>query len=81
MNGGWPASGNPNPNRGNITIVPGLNYIRVSAYNLNAGSPAGLLIAILNSSGNTIITTNGNWALSQSNSYNTGGLTYNATAT
>jgi hypothetical protein len=82
MNGGWPATG-VNPNRGNITIVPGLNYIRVCAYNLDSGSPAGLLIAItlVDSTGSAIVTTNGDWAISNSNSYDTGALTYNATAT
>ena len=78
ISGGWPTSGD----RGNISIVNGLNYIRVSAY--NQGGPAGLLISILDSGNNKIATTNGNWAISgPTANYNTPSqaLTYNSTAT
>jgi len=77
IDGGWPTSGN----RGNISIVNGINYIRVCAY--NSGGPAGLLIALLDSDGNTITVTNSNWSISYSSdsTYNSGALIYNSTAT
>lgn len=78
IDGGWPASGN----RGNINIVNGLNYIRVCGYNIDG--PAGLLISILDSGGNVVATTNGDWSISgPTSSYNvpSQALTYNSTAT
>jgi hypothetical protein len=58
-----------------------LNYIRIAAYNGGTvTNPAGLLVTVRDSAGNTIANSNNDWAVSVStnNTYNSGSLTYTA---
>jgi len=78
-NSGW--GQNSVGNEKTITIVNGLNYIRIAAYNYGTVSnSAGLLVTVRDSAGNTIANSNSDWAFSVStnNTYNSGSLTYNA---
>lgn len=79
MGGGW--GPNSNGNSFSVSIVNGMNYIRISAY--NSGGPAGLIVALYNSEGTNIVNTNSNWAVATSTSYNDASTakTFNATAT
>jgi hypothetical protein len=79
MDGGWGTGSNGNSF--SISIVNGMNYIRIAAY--NGGGPAGLIVALYNSAGTNIVNTNGNWAVATSTTYNDASTakTFNATAT
>ena len=72
INGGWPTA-----ITSSISIVNGLNYIRVCAY--NSGGPAGLLIAINDSSGTNIVNTSNAWVntISTNSTYNQGAQPFN----
>jgi hypothetical protein len=72
INGGWPTA-----RSSSISIVNGLNYIRVCAYNM--GGPAGLLIAIYDSNGTNIVNTSTAWvnSVSTNSTYNQGGQPFN----
>jgi hypothetical protein len=71
---GWPVT-SVSTYRGYVTVVNGLNYIRVYAY--NNGGPAGLLISLYDEyQGGSIATTNGNWAINIGDA-----LPYNPSAT
>jgi hypothetical protein len=72
ISGGWPTNVTSS-----VNIVNGLNFIRVCGYNL--GGPAGLLIAISDSSGTNIVNTNGSWVntISTNNTYNQGAEPFN----
>ena len=74
IDGGWPTT-----RQISISIVNGLNYIRVCAY--NSGGPAGLLIAINDSKGTNIVNTSSAWVNSISNNgkYNQGEQAFNTT--
>jgi hypothetical protein len=66
-------------NQKSINIVNGLNYIRITAYNGGPGNnPAGLLVTVRDSTGNTIANSNSNWTVSVSSTYNSGSLTFTA---
>jgi len=76
--GGW---GDSNVPSYNVTIKKGLNYLKISAYNIGPGAnPAGLLVSVVDSNNNNVANTNSNWAYSTSSSFDNNALTFNATA-
>ena len=74
IGGGW-ATGS-NGTSYSISIVNGLNYIRVAAYNDGTGA-AGLLVTLYDSGGNHITSSSRDWVVTTSSSYNTGAYTFN----
>jgi len=64
-----------------ISIVNGLNYIRVAAYNgggVGPGNPGGFYAALKDSGGNVVAVTNSNWTWSLvPSAYSTTSLYYN----
>ena len=81
-NGGW---GGSTVITHQVTIQPGLNYLRIAASNQGYGdannNPAGLLVSVVDSNNNNVANTNSNWAYSTSTSFNNDSLTFNTTAT
>jgi len=76
--GGWGGSIVPSYN---VTIKKGLNYLKISAYNVGpSANPAGLLVSVVDSNNNNVANTNSNWAYSTSSSFDINPLTFNATA-
>jgi hypothetical protein len=67
---GWGAGSNGNNYA--ITLIQGINYIKIAAY--NTGGPAGLIATFYDGASVNVANTNGSWAFTLSSAYQSGSL-------